>query len=180
MATRHNVGFDVVERVAHSLNASSFEARCRALVGATEAAGELLLLVKPQTFMNGSGEALTRLLAECDPEPPLASILVVVDDVNLPLGRLRFRGGGSCGGHNGLASVEAALATDRYPRLRLGLGAGAESGGVDFVLGEFSEAERRMMAQALDTADQAVRDWINQGLEYCQNQYNGWEPHSEE
>jgi len=190
--TRHNAGFRVVDRVARDLGAGAFAARGQALVATGACADEPMLLVKPQTYMNRSGEAVGALLKPEGESLPIDRLLVIADDLHLPLGRLRFRDRGSCGGHNGLASIEQALATDAYPRLRLGIGprladaatsdgtplSAAEPEGqdpVDFVLGAFSEDEEAVLATVIATASEAVRTWVTAGLSHCQNQYNGWQ-----
>lgn len=132
-------------------------------------AGELLL-VKPQTYMNRSGEVLAGLEG-ITPE----GLLAVVDEVNLPLGRLRLRAGGSCGGHNGLLSLENALGCADYPRLRIGVGAGEGIPGAElvrFVLGEFTPEQMRVVGAVLPLAAEAVLFWAEQGVKEAQDRYN--------
>jgi PTH1 family peptidyl-tRNA hydrolase len=123
--------------------------------------------------MNHSGEVLAELLDETP--VPLDSILVVVDDFALPLGRLRLRGQGSHGGHNGLRDIEFLLASAAYPRLRVGIGSPDGSPPADvlsFVLGPFLKEECNRAEESIELAASAVLDWIQSGLDYCQNYYN--------
>jgi PTH1 family peptidyl-tRNA hydrolase len=124
--------------------------------------------------MNRSGEAVAALLDSMREEPPPENLLVVTDDVHLSVGRMRFRRRGGSGGHNGLASVEAALGGPGYPRLRLGVGAAAGPALIDHVLGPFSPAEEAILAETIPVAAEAVGAWWARGLEACQNRYNGW------
>lgn len=173
--TRHNVGFMLVERLAAQLNASwptappALQSRV-----ARSALGERdVLLVMPRTFMNNSGEAVAALLQHTGVS--LDQLLVVYDDMDLPLGRLRFRESGSAGTHNGMRSIVAALGDDRFPRLRLGIGhAGrGDLGARDYVLGSFSEAEQPAAEQMLLRASVAVGDWILEGPTVAMNRHNG-------
>ena len=107
------------------------------------------------------------------PEPPLEDLLVVCDDVNLPLGKLRVRGRGSHGGHNGLRDIQTHLGAAQYSRLRVGVGAPDEKDLIDHVLGRFRPAEKDVMDDAVGLAAQAVTVWLNRGVEACMNQYNG-------
>jgi len=128
------------------------------------------LLVKPQTFMNLSGEVFRWL-----PDTQRTDILVISDDFALPLGRLRFREQGSCGGHNGLRSIEQALGGTDYPRLRFGVGTDQAVTGeamVGFVLGDFPPAGRELLEQTVDWAASACADWLSKGILYCQDRYN--------
>ena len=202
--TRHNIGFSVVERVADlpvapesssavgipSAGVDSFLQRLlRYLSGAGGKTARRwhkyqnmlvcrvnpeLTLLKPQTYMNLSGEVFS-YLEDTVPE----NILVVVDDIYLPLGRMRFRSKGSAGGHNGLKSVEESLGSSLYHRVKIGVG--RESAGVasepenliDFVLGEFAPEESELLRKVTDKSAQAVQDWYVGGIDYVQQQYNG-------
>ncbi|MBN2711731.1 MAG: aminoacyl-tRNA hydrolase, partial [Planctomycetes bacterium] len=128
--TRHNIGFRVVDRIASEFSFPPYRNSWQALAAEKEVDSEKVLLLKPVTFMNLSGEALTWCLDSLEQEPELSDILVVTDDVALPLGRIRIRAGGSCGGHNGLASIEHSLASADYPRLRVGVGPSGEENAV--------------------------------------------------
>lgn len=163
--TRHNAGFMVGDYLAGKLGLV-WQGREDMLCAQ---AGELLL-VKPQTYMNRSGEVLA-VLGQVLPE----DILAVVDEVNLPLGRLRLRAGGSCGGHNGLLSLESALASPDYPRLRIGVGSGAVIPGaqmINFVLGEFAPEQMCVVRAVLPVAAEAVLLWADRGVKEAQDRYN--------
>ena len=168
--TRHNVGFDVVDLLAESPRAGRFQSRFQAQVAELLEEPYKVLLVKPETFMNLSGRCVRQVLDYY--QVPAAALLVVCDDYNLPLGKLRFRARGSHGGHNGLRDIQAHLGTDEYARLRLGVGAPPEEDAVDHVLSRFRPGERPVIEEAEQTAAQAVGLWVQRGTEVCMNQYN--------
>jgi len=168
--TRHNVGFDVVDILARSGGASNFSHRFQADIAEIREDAEKVLLVKPTTFMNLSGLAVRQLTDFYQVEQ--ADLLVVCDDVNLPLGKLRFRARGTHGGHNGLRDIQNHLGTTEYSRLRIGVDAAGEDM-VDHVLGRFRSAEKKVMEDSLILAAQAVGVWVRQGIQVCMNQYNG-------
>jgi PTH1 family peptidyl-tRNA hydrolase len=135
--------------------------------------GHPLQLLKPQTYMNRSGAALAPLRLSPDFDPS-RDLLILVDEVALPLGRYRLRGAGSAGGHNGLKSVEGSLQRQDYARLRIGVGpapAGIEDL-ADFVLGEFSREERDILDSLLDPMAEAVECWLDEGIERAMNRFN--------
>jgi PTH1 family peptidyl-tRNA hydrolase len=164
--TRHNVGFLVVEQIAAKEKASWKKER-RWQVDWAKAGS--VLLCKPLTYMNLSGQAVRAMADFYKIEP--AEILVISDDFALPLGKLRFRPGGSAGGHNGLKSVIEHLGTLEFPRLRIGIGA-AEGGVVDHVLGRFALEEREPLAECLARAVDAIDFAQSRGLAAAMNQYN--------
>jgi PTH1 family peptidyl-tRNA hydrolase len=167
--TRHNVGYAVVDILATSPKAGRGQDRFQArLVELAEDAGKVLL-VKPETFMNLSGQSVRQLLDFY--KLPFEDLLVVCDDINLPLGKLRFRARGSHGGHNGLRNIQEHLGTAEYSRLRIGVGAPDEDA-VEHVLGPFRAVERPVIKEAIETAAQAVMVWVEQGTEVCMNRYN--------
>lgn len=168
--TRHNVGFDVVDSLAKSPRAGRFQGRFQAQVADLVEEGEKILLVKPETFMNLSGRSVRQVLDFY--QVPVADLLVVCDDTNLPLGKLRFRARGSNGGHNGLGDIQNHLGTAEYARLRIGVGAPPEDKAVDYVLGRFRPSERPAIDDAVATAAQAVFVWVREGIEACMNRYN--------
>jgi PTH1 family peptidyl-tRNA hydrolase len=172
--TRHNVGFAVADELARRAGVSFESARAEALVARWRKGEGPVLLVKPLTFMNHSGQAVGELARYFRIEP--ADLLVVVDDVQLPLGRLRARRTGSAGGHNGLKSVIAQLGPD-FARLRLGVGRGdARRDLADHVLARFEAEEAAdaaaMVARAADAAEMFVTD----GIAAVMNAYNGGDP----
>jgi PTH1 family peptidyl-tRNA hydrolase len=168
--TRHNVGFAVLDSLALSPQAGRFQSRFQAQVCELIEETGKILLVKPETFMNLSGRCVREVVDFYQLQ--LADLLVVCDDINLPLGRLRVRAKGTHGGHNGLRDIQNHLGTTEYARLRLGVDAPRDDA-VDHVLGRFSAAERNVMDDAGLLAAQAVLVWASQGVEACMNQYNG-------
>jgi PTH1 family peptidyl-tRNA hydrolase len=134
-----------------------------------------VFLVKPETFMNLSGRCVRQVLDYY--QVPVEDLLVICDDINLPLGKLRCRARGSHGGHKGLRDIEGHLGTNAYARLRLGVGAPPEDDAIDHVLGRFRPIERPLIEEAIQTAAQAVGVWIQRGIAAAMNQYNaGSEP----
>jgi peptidyl-tRNA hydrolase, PTH1 family len=169
--TRHNVGFDVLDLLARR-HALSFEpAPVRAVQARWRRPDEAVWLLKPLTLMNLSGEAVG---AACRYYKVAASdLLVVCDDVNLPLGRLRARGSGSEGGHNGLRSIVEHLDTIEFPRLRIGVGRGdARRDLADHVLSRFDPEEQPEIGAAVARAADAVETWLSAGLERMMNDFN--------
>ncbi len=168
--TRHNVGFAVVDSLAASPRAGRFQSRFQAQVcELTEDDGKILL-VKPETFMNLSGRSVREAMDFY--RLSLTDLLVVCDDINLPLGKLRVRAKGSHGGHNGLRDIQNHLGTTEYARLRLGVDA-PRAEAIDHVLGRFSAGERRIIDDAVSLAAQAVAAWASRGVDACMNLYNG-------
>jgi len=167
--TRHNIGFDLVDRLVRERALKwEKEHKFRAKV-ATGRDG--IVFAKPLTYMNLSGNAVARLLRHhrLDPE----RILVVYDDTALPPGSLRFRSGGSAGGHNGIKSIIEYLGTESFPRLRLGIGAApVEEGLVEHVLGRFTGAERGEMEKVLEIAAEGVNCALSAGLDAAMNRFN--------
>jgi PTH1 family peptidyl-tRNA hydrolase len=178
-ATRHNVGWMVLDRLAER---AGWAGHARARDAAATVFGRYrdtdLLLAKPTTYMNLSGVAVRKLLARH--RAPLSDLLVVVDDFALPLGRLRLRGEGSAGGHNGLRSIIAELGNQDFARLRVGIGEPPERGAIDHVLSRFGAAERPVLEQVLDAAADAVEDWARDGMPRTANRWNGWRPAADE
>lgn len=169
--TRHNAGFMLVDRLAGRLGAVVTDYRCKALTGAAHYQGGPVVLAKPTTYVNRSGDAVRSLLREEELEP--GDLLVAVDDLNLDVGTIRLRRGGSSGGHNGLASVAEALGLPDYPRLRIGIGSGYERGGqADYVLAPFSAEQRPRVDEALDRARDAALTFVTDGIETAMNRFN--------
>ncbi|HIJ73682.1 MAG TPA: aminoacyl-tRNA hydrolase [Candidatus Hydrogenedentes bacterium] len=168
--TRHNVGFEVVDRVAQQLGVAFSREKYKALVAKADCSGQPVLLVKPLTFMNNSGISVARVARYRVHD--LQSVLVIVDDVNLPLGKLRIRSVGSAGGHRGLQSIIERLGTEAFPRLRMGVGAVATAALVDHVLGRFAPEERPAVdAMVGRAADAAVR-FVTEGIAVAMNEFN--------
>jgi peptidyl-tRNA hydrolase, PTH1 family len=172
--TRHNVGFDVVDELARRESVGFESAPAEALIAKWRRADGPVLLVKPLTFMNLSGQAIGELTRYFKIE--LGDLIVIVDEVHLPLGKLRARTRGSAGGHNGLKSVIAHLG-DEFSRLRMGVGRGADQRNLaDHVLSRFEKDEaaevERMTARAADAAEM----FITSGIEAVMNAFNGGDP----
>ncbi len=169
--TRHNVGFEVVDRLAQAPAASAFARKFDGLLAEAEIDFHRVLLLKPETFMNLSGRSVRQVAQFYKIEP--ADVLVVCDDLTLPLGKLRLRGAGSDGGQKGLRDIIAQLGTPDIPRLRVGIGDRGPIDAADFVLTRFRPAERSTVDDALITATQAIAVWVAQGLEAAMNRFNG-------
>ncbi len=168
--TRHNVGFRVVDRLAAEAGARLARLPgTDAEGGETRLEGKPALLVKPQSYVNRCGPVLARLLARR--EVPLSDLLVVVDDFHLPVGRLRLRGEGSDGGHNGLRSIAASIGT-AYARLRFGIGEPGPVPTERFVLARFPAAERPRVDEGVERAAVAVRLWARIGCERAMSDVN--------
>ncbi|HEX6587471.1 MAG TPA: aminoacyl-tRNA hydrolase [Longimicrobiales bacterium] len=171
--TRHNVGWWLVDRLVREWRLGSFRRRGPALETSGRVGDHEVLLLKPQTYMNRSGSALAALSRAVEFDPA-TDLLVVVDDAALDAGRLRFRPSGSAGGHNGLKSIEAALGTREYARLRIGVGPvppGADM--ADFVLAPMKRADEDAVLERFDVAVAGVRTWLDEGIEAAMNRHNG-------
>ncbi|MGL6073710.1 MAG: aminoacyl-tRNA hydrolase [Fimbriiglobus sp.] len=172
--TRHNVGFDTVDYLAADPSCGPFRSKFQSLVADLKIGDEPCLLVKPQTFMNLSGRAVREILDFYKLQA--SELFVIVDDFNLPLGKLRVRGQGSHGGQNGLRNIQECLGSDAYPRLRIGVGQPGSGEAVDFVLSKFKPGERDKVEEAVAKAGQSAILWVREGLEACMNRTNADEP----
>jgi peptidyl-tRNA hydrolase, PTH1 family len=170
--TRHNVGFRCVEGLAERLGATWADDRARTAsrVAVAVARGTPIVLAEPQTFMNVSGAAAEKLLKVLHLNP--ARLLVVYDDMDLPLGSVRLRERGSAGTHNGMRSVVATLGTERFPRLRIGVGQAEDRGGREHVLSPFAPDERALADAAVERAVEAALTWATDGAAAAMNRYN--------
>ena len=173
--TRHNVGFRVVDLLADRWNLTG-EGRLRDGAAVLEARRPepvgRILLVKPMRYMNRSGAPLRAALKQTDVEPA-TDLLVVADDIDLPLGRIRLRRSGSAGGHNGLRDIIATLGTDEFHRLRVGVGRAGEA--ASHVLATFGPGERELAAEMVLVAADAVERWLASGIDEAMNAFNGLE-----
>jgi PTH1 family peptidyl-tRNA hydrolase len=171
--TRHNIGWMVLDRLA---DRAGWSGRARNKDAAATVGGRYkgldLILVKPMTFMNDSGIAVRKILAR--ERAPLPEMLVVVDDFSLPFGKLRFREGGGPGGHNGLRSIIDELGTEKFSRLRVGIGE-PDRNAVDHVLSRFAPDERQRLDELLDAAADAVEAWARDGTNKAANRFNMFE-----
>lgn len=169
--TRHNIGFDVVDRLASGGPGARFSRKFEGQLAEAEIEFRRVLLLKPETFMNLSGRSVAPALRFYKLEA--ADLLVVCDDLNLPLGKLRIRKGGSDGGQKGLRDISAQIGTEDYARLRVGIGDRGPVDAADFVLSRFRPAERPSIEDALIVATQAVAVWVAQGADAAMNRFNG-------
>jgi len=170
--TRHNIGWMVLDRMA---DRAGWSGRGRTRDAAAVVQGRFhaldLVLVKPLTYMNLSGTAVRKVLAR--ERAPLTDLLVVTDDFALPFGKMRFRESGSAGGHNGLTSIIEEMGTEKFNRLRVGIGDPVH-GAVDHVLGRFDVSERARLDELLDAAVDAVEAWARDGVSKAANRYNAF------
>ena len=177
--TRHNVGWMVLDRLAER---AGWVGHARARDAAATVHGRYngldLMLVKPTTYMNLSGVAVRKVLAR--QRAPLEDLLIVYDDFDLPLGRLRLRGEGSAGTHNGMRSIIGELGNQKFARLRVGIGEpmrhNPDRAAIDHVLSRFGAAEKRVLALVIDAAADAVEDWACDGAYKAANKWNAWRP----
>ena len=171
--SRHNVGFLLVDRLAADAGATIKRRECRSLVGSALIEHERVRLIKPQTYMNLSGEAVACLIAKSDSEEAGKSLIVISDDLALPFGTIRLRPRGSAGGHNGLKSIIAAVGTNEFVRLRIGIQPEHPVGDAKkFVLDEFTRAERRGLEEVLERSAEAVRSVLRDGVAKAMSLYN--------
>lgn len=170
--SRHNVGFMTVDLLARSLGLRFVRGRARTMQAAAVVGFRRIVLAKPLTYMNLSGYGVASLAGYYRIAP--AQVLVVCDDMDLPLGALRLRAQGSSGGHNGLQSIIDTLGTREFPRLRLGIGRPASVTPVDFVLSRFSRPETAILRETLPAASAAIRLYLESGIEKAMNDFNGW------
>lgn len=171
--TRHNLGFLLIDKLAADADTAVKRKECRSLVGAATIEGERTRLVKPQTFMNLSGEAVSCLLAKYEIGEPAKSLLVISDDLALPFGTIRLRPRGSAGGHNGLKSIIAAIGSNEFVRLRIGIQPEHPvSDAKGFVLDQFRKSQREEVDEILTRAADAVRAVLRDGVARAMSVYN--------
>ncbi|MEQ2456682.1 aminoacyl-tRNA hydrolase [Flavonifractor hominis] len=171
--TRHNVGFAAIDQLAEELRVPVQKLKHRALTQTVELGGAKVLLMKPITYMNLSGEAVGE--AARFYKVPADHVLVISDDVSLPVGKLRVRRGGSAGGHNGLKSIIQHLGTDQFPRVKIGVGQKPhpDYDMADWVLGKFAGEDRKTIAEAIQRAGKAAECCIHDGPDKAMNKFNG-------
>lgn len=170
--TRHNVGFKVIDSLVSEFNTKLTKVQFKAMIGSVELDNAHIILAKPQTFMNLSGQAVASLIRFY--KIPLDHVIVAHDDIDLPLGTIRIRPGGGSGGQKGLASTIEKLGTQDFPRMRIGIGrpSGSQEA-AGYVLQEFSTADEKILIDVLPTAVQAIRTFISDGLEAAMTRFNG-------
>jgi peptidyl-tRNA hydrolase, PTH1 family len=170
--TRHNIGFMVLDRLAVKLNARFTRLQSRALVASVNYLDRKIILAKPQTFMNLSGQSVQGLIHFY--RLPLENLLIAHDDLDLPLGAIRIRPDGGSAGQKGMSSTIERLGTDEFPRLRLGIGRPpGQMQAPDYVLQDFSNSDLAVISETLNRAVEAVLMWVTDGLDVAMNKYNG-------
>lgn len=168
--TRHNIGFDVADAIAQK-HGGFFAVNRLAHVCEAKWKGKKLIIIKPTTYMNRSGQAVKYWMEK--ESVALEQLLVIVDDIAIPLSRIRLRPSGSCAGHNGLRSIEEALLTDKYPRLRFGIGNNFPKGGqADYVLDRWTPEELPLVKQKIEKSVEVIENFITIGIERTMNEAN--------
>ena len=171
--TRHNIGFSVIDKLADKYNISMNEKKHKAICGKGMIEGEKVILLKPQTYMNLSGESVVDAVNfyKVDPEE---DVIIIYDDIDLDVGKLRIRAKGSAGGHNGMKNIIAHLGTQVFPRIRVGVGAKPKDWDLaDYVLGRFPKEELPEIEAGRETACEAVKIIVSQGAGAAMNRING-------
>lgn len=170
-STRHNVGFNAIDFLSGATGIKVNKVKHKALIGDGTINGERVLLVKPQTFMNLSGESIREIIEWY--KLPLARLTVIYDDIDLPVGRLRIRPSGSAGTHNGMRSVIYQLQSDAFPRIRIGIDKAPEGWDLaDYVLGRFSPEDRKTVDTSVEKAANAAIAIITEGVNVAMNKFN--------
>ncbi len=168
--TRHNIGFAVIDKFIKSCDVGFTKKYRDSVISECIIEGEEVLFVKPQLFMNLSGGPTKRIIGKnnCD----LSEILVILDDINIPLGKIRIREKGSSGGHNGLKSISNHLKTTSFPRLRIGIGNSLPENTKDFVLSRFSKEENDVIQDTLNKACKVINCWVTTDINNCMSLFN--------
>lgn len=170
--TRHNIGFDVIDRLAEEENIAVLEKKHKAMIGKGYVAGQKCILAKPMTYMNLSGESVQELISYYKADES-TQLIVISDDISLDVGQLRIRKKGSAGGHNGLKNIIAHLGHDTFIRIKMGVGEKPRGYDLaDYVLGHFTGAERKIMDDAAGRAAEAIRMILTQDADAAMNEYN--------
>lgn len=168
--TRHNCGFMVIDKLAEKLNVSVDQNKFKGLYVKFKYHGEDVILLKPQTYMNLSGESVSTLMQFFKIE--IEDLLVIYDDLDMPVGKLRLRKTGSAGGHNGIKNIIAHLNSQDFKRIRVGIDRHKYMKVVDYVLSRFTKEETDAISQGIENAVNAVIDYLDHGFDYIMNRYN--------
>lgn len=169
--TRHNVGFEAIDILADKYSINISKLKFKALYGEGNIEGKKVLLVKPQTFMNLSGESVREIMEWY--KVPINKLLVIYDDVDMDLGKIRVRGKGSAGTHNGMKSIIYQLQDDNFPRVRIGIGKPPVGWNLaDFVLAKFGPESKKVIAESLEKTSEAVAAFVKSGIDNAMNNYN--------
>lgn len=169
--TRHNVGFEVIDHLAHRNNILINKVKYKAVVGEGIIHGEKVVLVKPQTYMNLSGRSVSEIYSfyKLDPQ----QLIVIYDDIDLDAGKVRIRPHGSSGTHNGMKSIIYDIQTDRFPRVRIGIGKPEFGDLVSYVIGKFNQEDREFIDIAIKNSAEAVECMVKEGINLAMSRYNG-------
>jgi PTH1 family peptidyl-tRNA hydrolase len=168
--TRHNIGFEILDFISDKKE-SKFEAQRLGDLSEISIKGKKVFLLKPSTFMNLSGKAVKYWMQQENIK--IQNILIISDDLNLPLGRIRLRPSGSSGGHNGLENIESLLNSNKYPRLRIGISNPNENfNQIDFVLGKFNEEEYDLLSSEFSNIDKLITSFVISGVDQTMNNFN--------
>ena len=171
-STRHNVGFISVDYLSDYFKVNLNKLKFKAVYGDGTIEGEKVMLVKPQTYMNLSGESLREIVSFY--KIPMENVIVIYDDVSLDTGRIRIRPKGSDGGHNGIKSIIYQLASDVFPRIKIGIGAAPEKWDMaDYVTGKFTDEEVKTLAKSVEKLPDIIKEIIKNGTQSAMNRYNG-------
>lgn len=168
--TRHNIGFITLDYLADRHNIQINKIKHKALVGEGRISGQKVLLVKPQTFMNLSGESIREIMDYYKVD--IEDLIVIYDDIDLPAGTVRIRKKGSAGTHNGMRSIVQHLGSGDFPRIRMGIGNDRKGELASFVLGGFSKEEKEILEPSVERAAKAVECYVDMGIEKAMNEYN--------
>lgn len=168
--TKHNIGFITLDYLADNNGIKINKIKHKALVGEGNISGQKVLLVKPQTYMNLSGNSVREIMDYYKVE--VDKLLVIYDDVDIPMGRIRIRKKGSAGTHNGMRSIIYDIQTDVFPRVRIGIGAERRMELADYVIGGFGKKEKRIMEEAVKKAANAVECMLDKGIDIAMCEYN--------
>ena len=170
--TRHNIGFDTITRICDDNNIMLTSKKHKALIGQGILGGEKVILAQPQTYMNNSGESVAEIARYYKLAPD--NIIIIYDDISLPVGQLRIRGKGSAGGHNGIKSIIKCLGSENFLRIKIGVGEKPDNRDLaDYVLSRFSNEDNVIIREALGEAAKACECIISQGMQSAMNKYNG-------
>lgn len=172
--TRHNVGFMVIDKIAEKLSINVNKVKFKGLFGSTNYKGEKILLLKPHTYMNCSGESVKDILSFY--KVPLENLIVIYDDMDLPVGKIRIRPKGSSAGHNGIKSIIYQVSSENFPRIRIGIGKPPENfETTNYVLGKFTNEQKEKIEKAIDAAADAALVIVEKGIQQAMNQFNNFE-----
>ena len=170
--TRHNAGFLMVDFYAKEKGFEIKKLKNKALIGETLINGEKVIFAKPQTFMNLSGDSILEIAEYYGIDNE--DIFIIYDDISLPIGKVRIRGKGSAGGHNGIKDLILKLSGDDFPRLKIGICANGDKDLVDYVLGNFSKEDLKILNLVAKKTVNIIDDFVKHGVNYCMNEYNSF------